>query len=80
MINYIIDFPNYDSIRYISYNGDVLKTIDYDNSWFLFDINDNMDITIRWYAIQYVNKNTDYIAYLYCGTGFVRTINDGILR
>jgi len=59
---YTIDFPNNDSIGYISFNGD---------SWFSLDINDNMDVTTRWYIMQFINKDTGYIAYQDGGTEFL---------
>ena len=75
---YTIDFPNNDSVGYISCNGDVLKTTNYGDSWFSLDINNYMDITTRWRAMQFINKDTGYIAFQDGGSEFLRTLDGGI--
>jgi len=75
---YAIDFPNNDSIGYVSCMAEVLKTTDYGNTWIGLDpLNQYLNLG-HWRAMQFVNKDTGFIAFQDGGNEFLRTLDGGV--
>jgi len=75
---YSIDFPNNDSVGYVSCLGEVLKTVDYGSTWVATDVLNQWLFQKDWRAMQFINKDTGYIAFQDGGAEFLRTLDGGV--
>jgi len=75
---YTVDFPNNDSVGYVSCTGEVLKTVDYGTTWIATDTQNQWLFQRHWRAMQFINKDTGFIAFQDGGNEFLRTLDGGV--
>jgi len=74
---YAIDFPNNDSVGYVSCMAEILKTTDYGNTWIGLDpLNQYLQLG-DWRAMQFINKDTGFVSFMDGGSAFLRTYDGG---
>jgi len=74
---YTVDFPNNDSIGYVSCSNEILKTTDYGNTWIGLDPQNQYLQLGHWRAMQFINQDTGYIAFQDGDAEFLRTLDGG---